>query len=222
MGAPTWSWISRRVERSVLEEALKHVGKILEVGEATVKVMEAFVEGSQSGVSEAFSEVDKAEGEADSIKREIIRGLSEGFIHPVDREELIRLILATDDIAAYLKAASRKARIVAPSTIDVEVRKYALRMAERVREAIKLLTEAFTHLTTDKGKALELSDSVERIEEEVDDIRDDALRKVFEFCDNAPVSACLVSKEIIDSLENSADRCEDVADVVRSIAVLHG
>jgi len=51
----------------------------------------------------------ESERKADDIKRRIIRELSEEFVHPIDREELIRLILATDDIATFAKEASRMA-----------------------------------------------------------------------------------------------------------------
>ena len=220
MGAPTWSWISRRVEKEVLRRALEHIEKISQVAAETVKVMEALKASQPPQVLEAFQRVDKLEGEADEIKRNIIKEMSEGFIHPIDREELMRLILVADDIAAYLKAASRRATMIDPDKLDAAIKEYAVKMSEEVAKATSLLENAIEGLVSNPRNSLKLADNVERIEEQVDDLRDDALREVMKFCDKATVSACIIGKEIIDSLENSSDRCEDVADVVRSIAVM--
>lgn len=221
MGAPTWSWISRRVEKEILDKAINHMSKISDVAEATKELLEALNKGSKEAVMEAFGKVNVLEREADDIKREAFKELSEGFIHPVDREELIRLILTGDDIAAYAKAASRRATMADPEALDPEVKELALVMITKIIEATELLKEAITLMSREPKKALELADKIERIEEEVDEVRAEALAKVFRFCDRANPSACLISKEIIDALENSSDKCEDVADVVRSIAIMH-
>ncbi|MBS7621781.1 DUF47 family protein, partial [Candidatus Bathyarchaeota archaeon] len=41
-------------------------------------------------------------------KEEIISEISRGPFHPIDREDIIELVLTIDDIAANLKSASRK------------------------------------------------------------------------------------------------------------------
>ena len=156
------------------------------------------------------------------ILREILlRELNKGYIHPIGRDELIRLVLVGDDIAAYLKAVVRKACMSEPSEIPEEIKDYAIRMAEEIHDATTKLVEAVSLVKKEPKKALELADEVEKIEEEIDDIRDEALRSVFNICNNSKPSTCLISKEIIDSLENSSDRCEDTGDVIRSIAVMN-
>ena len=221
MGAPTWAWIGRVVEKEALVLALAHIKKVSDVSKATLELMKIFKLSDKEAVRKAFKKVNSFEEAADDIKRSIIKELSEGYIHPISREELIRLILVGDDIAAYLKAAARKACMSEPSEIPVEVKDYAIRMAERIYDATSKLVEAISLVKKEPKKALELADEVEKIEEEVDDIRDDALKCVFEICDDSKPSTCLISKEIIDSLENSSDRCEDTGDVIRSIAVMN-
>ena len=221
MGSSMWSWLGRRVEAEVLEIALKHVRKVVEAAQAAERLFRAYAEGDAPAADAARAEVFRAESEADDIKREAIRLMSEGFIHPIDREELIRLILTVDDIAAYLKGAARRAGMVPPDSIDKGVRALAADMASRVRASAERLLEAVEVIRKDPKKALALADEVERIEEEVDDIRAQALAKVLEFCDACDrMSACLIAKEIVDSIENASDRCEDAGDVIRSIALL--
>ncbi len=187
---------------------------------AGYEVFTAFKEGLMDKVKENYLKVQDYEGEADKIKRLIIKELSSGFIHPIDREELIRLILTNDDIATYLKAASRRAILVDPKLIDEEIKDYIIEMSKRVVESVKKLEEAVLVITLKPSRSLELADEVERLEEEVDEIRIKALAKILEFCDKTKTSLCIIAKDIVDSLENSEDRCEDAADVIRSIAVL--
>ena len=220
MGAPTWAWLSRRVEAKVIGRALEHASKVIEVAEASYKLFQEFKEGSADKVKENYSTVHKLEKEADDIKRSILKELSRGFIHPIDREELVRLVLINDDIAAYLKAASRRACLVEPGGITAVIRDLIMEMVGRVVESTKLLKKAIEALVDSPESALELADSVERLEEEVDEIRMEALAEVLKLCDVAKPSACIIAKEIVDSVENSEDRCEDSADVIRSIVVL--
>jgi len=220
MGALTWSWIGRRVELEVMEKSLKHLELTRSVAKACLELFQSLARCDAEGVRRSNTRVHEVEGRADEIKREVIKELGKGYIHPVTREELIRLALAVDDIAAFLKGASRRASLIEPREIEDEVRNYALRMAEKVLKAVELLEESVKVLNKDLKKALELADAVERIEEEVDDIRIEALGEVLRFCNKSTPSACIVAKEIIDSLENATDRCEDTADVIRSIAVM--
>lgn len=221
MGSSMWSWLGRRVEAEVLEIALKHARKVVEAAAAAEKLFREYASGNAPASEAARAEVFRAESEADDVKREAIRLMSEGLIHPIDREELIRLILTVDDVAAYLKGAARRAGMVGPELIDEGVRALAAEMASRVRAQAEKLYTAVEVIRRDPKKALTLADEVERIEEEVDEVRAQALAKVLEFCDRCErMSACIIAKEIVDSIENASDRCEDSADVIRSIALM--
>ncbi len=220
MGGSTWAWVSRRVEAQVLTGAIKHLSKVIEVAKATEELFSRFLRGDSEGFKGLCREVHRLEGEADAIKRELLKELSKGLIHPISREELVRLVLINDDIAVYLKAATRRACLVEPNVVSEGIKELVLSMVRKVREATELLKEAIEELSRDPRKSLELADRVESIEEEVDELRINALAKVLKFCDESRPSACIVAKEVVDAVENSADRCEDSADVIRSVAIL--
>ncbi len=61
---------------------------------------------------------------------------------------------------------------------------------------------------------------MESIEEKVDDLHIDALVEVLDYCNVTKPSNCILVRETITTIENAADRCEDAADVLRSIALL--
>ena len=216
----TWSWVSRRKQREVISTCIRHIDKIIEVAKLTKELMEKYSQGSLDEVKSIYRDVFEKEKEADDIKRSIIAELSKGIFHPIDREDLIRLTLTVDDVAAYLKAACRRLLLLLPTNAPKDISDLLILMASKVYDATLLIKDAVIELAEDPHKALSIADGIERIEEEVDDIRMNALERVLKWCDKAKVSSCIVCKEIVDSLENASDKCEDVADVIRAISLI--
>jgi uncharacterized protein Yka (UPF0111/DUF47 family) len=128
------------------------------------------------------------------------------------------LILATDDIATFAKEASRMA-LLYNGKPPFDVAQVLLDIITRINESVMLIREAVSYLSIDKKKALEISDKIERLEEEVDDLRHKGLSIILARCSETGFSNCLLLKDILEYLENSADKTEDVADELRSIAV---
>ncbi|NAZ12128.1 MAG: DUF47 family protein [Desulfurococcales archaeon] len=104
-----WEWLASRREKEVLKLYDQHIDEITKVTNSVYNLLTAFREGDISLMENEWRIIFEAERKADDIKRRIIRELSEEFVHSIDREELIRLILATDDIATFAKEASRMA-----------------------------------------------------------------------------------------------------------------
>ena len=216
----TWSWISRRRQTEIISKYVDHVEKVLETVEHTYRMLVAYSKGNADKAREEYNNVFNAERSADEVKRKIIDELSSELFHPIDREELIRLILTTDDIAAYAKAASRRLLLVVDKRLDEKIVEKLLAMAEKIVYATKILKNAVLELLKNPRNSLKLADKVEKLEEEVDDLRMEALELVLEYCDQTKPSLCIIAKELVDSLENASDRCEDAGDVIRSIALL--
>ena len=61
---------------------------------------------------------------------------------------------------------------------------------------------------------------VNRLENEADDVHDEALRRLFEE-EKDPITV-IKWKEVLDFLEEATDRCEDVANVLEGVVVKHG
>ncbi len=218
--ASTWSWLSRRRHSEIVSKYLEHLDKILETVKHTQKLVQAYSRGDREELEKQYQNVFESERQADEIKRKIIDELSTEFFHPIDREELIRLVLTTDGVAAYSKLASRGLLLVLDRKIDQRIVEKLLQISEKVVESVELLKQAALELLKNPKNSLKLADQVEKLEEEVDDIRVDALKLVLEYCDQTSTSLCIIAKELVDALENASDKCEEAADVIRSIALL--
>ncbi|MCD6114100.1 MAG: DUF47 family protein [Thermoprotei archaeon] len=218
--ASTWAWIGRRRQREIIALCLSHINKIIEESQHLKKLLENCFKRNREEAKKEFEKIFNLEREADDIKRNIFMELSKGIFHPIDREDLIRLVLTADDVAAYVKSASRKLMLPSSSKIPEEILKILYEMASKVYESTLLIRDAIMEIYENPKEALEIADKIEALEEEVDEIRVTGLAKILEWCDKTEPSACIIAKETIDSIENAEDRCEDVADVIRSIALL--
>jgi predicted phosphate transport protein (TIGR00153 family) len=213
-----WEWLASRREREVLKLYDQHIDEITKITNSVNNLLTAFRDGDKSLMENEWRIIFESERKADDIKRRIIRELSEEFVHPIDREELIRLILATDDIATFAKEASRMA-LLYNGKPPLDVAQVLLDIITRINESVMLIKEAVSYLSIDKKKTLEISDKIERLEEEVDDLRHKGLSIILARCNETGIPNCLLLKDILEYLENSADKTEDVADELRSIAV---
>ena len=220
--ASMWGWISRRREQEILEMELRHLTRILEVAEASYDLVDALLRGGD--VEEAYRRVKEAERAADRVKDEIVEDLSRGIFHPIDREELLRLVLTGDDIADHLNAGSRRLLILArveegplPRRVLEDIRE----IASRARESVGLLIEAVKVLRRDPRRAAELAQKVERLEEEADEARSRAEEELIKWCNSVSrPGSCVTLHKALESFETATDKCEDTGDVVRTIAIL--
>ncbi len=216
-----WIWASKRIERGFISKCVEHNAKVIRVIEGIISVIQSIRNGRFEDARLSFNSVLDAEREADEIKRHIIYDLSKATLMPLDRDYIMRLTLRLDDVAAYAKAAARRLLIAVQIGIalDEEYLSKLLSMASKLREAVELIDQAFKELGENVEKALNTADKIERLEEEVDEIRTSALEFVFSRCDEKGPRWCTIAKEIVDEIENSVDRCEDVADMIRYISV---
>lgn len=103
-----WSWLGGRKLQNVIMKSLEHIKTV----HLTVLKLDEFIDSLINDeidqAAKIYNEIVSEERKADEIKREILNSLKGVFIHPLDREDLLRLILTADDIAAYVKAAGRR------------------------------------------------------------------------------------------------------------------
>lgn len=218
--ATMWAWIGRRKQRAIIAMCMEHIDKIIETIDSLKEMLKYYDEGKFKEAMKSYENVFNKEREADNIKRKIIAELSKGMFHPIDREDLIRLTLTLDDIAAYIKAAGRRLLITEPMNIPKDIFNVMKTMVAKAKDATELIKNAVMELYENPRKALEIANDIEKIEEEVDDIRIRGLEETLKWCQTVDIVSCMTVKETIDSLENAVDKCEDVADVIRSIALL--
>jgi len=214
-------WLARQKEKEILGECKLHADAIVATVVEMKKVFYSFCDGDLESVKRDFEMVFKQERYADNLKREILEKLSRGPFHPITREEVVRVVLTADDVAANAKSAARKISASSPKDLPDEIKDGLRSLADMDVKIAEKMREAFIKLLEDPAIAIEVTNEVERMEEEIDDFRVALTENILKYGDKVKsIAAWLMLKEAVENMENIADRSEDVADVIRSIAIL--
>lgn len=214
-------WLGKQKEKEAFKLCEEHMNKIVATIVGLKKIVYAFCESDATKMNSAFAEVSDREKEADEIKRKIIEELSKGIFHPINREEIIRLILTADDIATNAEAATRRLKLIPIGKLNKPIKAGLKTMSDKLVSIVEVVSKAIRMLTKNPHDAIELANETERIEEDIDDFRRDQLvPKLVALLNRCKtIGFCMMLKETIDKMEDVADRCEDVADVIRGIAI---
>lgn len=215
------AWFGRRRERTVLTFCEGHYDKVFSVILEMRKFIDAYYNGDFNEVKKIFEEIFNFEREADDVKKSIVAELMKGPFHPLDREEIMKLVLTVDDIAAYVKAASRRLLYVNPKEVPENIRNGLKTITYKMYDAAAILKDGLSKLTSKPNDALDAAEKVERLEEEVDDLRVDLIADILKWGDTVKsIGNWLMIKDAIEFIENAVDRLEDTADVIRAIVIL--
>jgi hypothetical protein len=193
--------------------------KFFELFLSQVRVIEEaaqlLLEGARSGNSQLARNavrIKQLEREGDELAHDIFTKLNQTFITPLDPEDIHALSSRLDDVlddiedSAYRMTAYRLEPI--PPTV--------VELCEIVRHCTKALVKAFEALNKD-APLLDHCIEVNRLEDYADEVLRRAIAELFER-ERDPISLIKL-KEVYEFLEDTTDRCEDVADVLQNVVV---
>ena len=162
-------WLSKREERMVLNLCREHLEKVSETVKFTKQVFDNFCDEKFNELEESYQKAFNKEREADDVKHKILMQVSTGPLHPIDREEVIRLVLTADDVAENAKSGARKLRFSKTDCLTEELKKNVKEMAEKCVEMVDKLISAFECLGKNIKDAIKMANEVEIIEEVIDE-----------------------------------------------------
>ena len=153
-----------------------------------------------------------AEQEGDRITHDIIQRLNQTFVTPLDREDIIALASALDDIVDYTEEVADFLglyRIEAPMD-------QSLQLASVLLQACRQVAQALPRLRT-LGDISHFTVEIHRLENDGDRIVREALASLFE----RGIDPMMVIrwKDIFERLEEAIDATETVANVLQNIVI---
>jgi predicted phosphate transport protein (TIGR00153 family) len=161
----------------------------------------------------AAKKIRETEHKGDEISHDIGR-LEQTFVTPFDREEIHALISGLDDILDLIEEVADTFvlyRIEAPT-------KASVKQAALIVQACETLHQALSNLRGFKDLDRFIVE-VHRIENEGDRLARSAIAGLFD--DGAKTLEILKWKDVYALLEDTIDKCEDVADLIERIVVKH-
>ena len=164
-------------------------------------------------IERAVADMKMAESECDTRSHKILERLNESFVTPFDREDIYAIVGQLDDIADYLEDTSSKFIIY-----DVhELRQDAVELGNLIKDSCHQIHELFDSLP-DPKKIDKVKDGIigiNRLENLGDEIFRRALSKMFQE-EKDPIEI-IKWKDIYETLEDTLDACEHLADTVEGV-----
>jgi uncharacterized protein len=152
------------------------------------------------------------EQEGDRITHDIIHRLNATFVTPIDREDILELASALDDIVDYTEEVADYLglyRIEAPMEQSQRLAHILVQATRQVAEALPRMRgfRDISHYTVE----------VNRLENDGDRVTREAMASLFE--GGIDPMVVIRWKDIYERLEQAIDACEHVANVLEGIVI---
>jgi uncharacterized protein Yka (UPF0111/DUF47 family) len=179
---------------------------------------EHFAKGDKESARTLFIEIKKGEEEVIKARQMVSQELAEIGAILISREDFMRFTNLTSEIADFSEGiAFYLVEILEHNwNIPSEVRKDLQKLADSVLDTILKLRETMMVLSYGSTKTLEKAKDVEIAERIVDDNYRALSIKVLSSKIDLP--AMFILKDVLQLMENSADKAEDAADAARLLS----
>jgi uncharacterized protein len=196
-------------DRDFLELFDKVGANISQAASILVAIMEHF-----TNLDNWAKEVHELEEDGDMLTHDIIKRLNKTFITPFDREDIHALASKLDDILDFIWGTAERLAVFKMQ----ESTKEAVIMSKELLTTVELVHKAIKTLKAkDYVRMQEYCVEINKLENKMDRIFRDALGHLFD--ETKDPILVIKWKEIYEHLENASDKCEDVADIMETIAI---
>jgi len=209
-----------RVKRRALTVCQDHLRKALDLTRKVPQMIDYFVRNDKDKARLLFNEIRSGEDEVDTARRLVSQELAEIGAILLSREDFLRFTNLTSEIADFSEGiAFRLLEIMEHNwNVSMDIKKDLLKLSEAVLEAVLKLRETMMVLNYGSIKAMEKAREVEIAERAVDEIYRELEIKILSSKLDFP--ALILMRDVIQLLEDSADKAEDAADAARILSFM--
>ena len=213
-------WFKRRRETRALNTMKRHLTTTMSIVNDLEKAVGAAVSNNHDETKLLVASITKAEKEADTLRRNFMDELAQGQLSPADREDLMHLMKQVDRVADWCREATRLLNIIPMKDVPRSLKMASVAMVKGLKECSLSLQKSIAMMMDKPEEALKAADKVERQEEKVDDLHENAREALAKEAELKAGVAVLTS-QLFEAIETAADSCEDACDHVRIIIVRH-
>jgi predicted phosphate transport protein (TIGR00153 family) len=210
----------QRVKRRALNACQDNLRKVVDLTRKIPQLVDHFSKGDKEAARQLFSEIRKGEEEVIAARRLVSQELAEIGAILTSREDYLRFTNLSSEIADFSEGIAYYLVEILEHNWNVpgDIKKDLQKLSEAVFDAVLKLRETMMVLNYGSTKTLEKAKDVEIAERNVDDIYRALSIKVLSSKLDLPV--LLLIREVLQLLENSADKAEDAADTARILSFI--
>jgi len=200
-----------QAKRKALAVLQDEINRILNAGRVLSTLPKMLVVKDKAGIKTALEQISSIEDEVENLRRKITRDVADvgGLI--LNRDNILNTAYTMDEISGYITGISFKLSNIKVSTIKTSNLDNDLtELIELVVDEIYKLNEIIRSLNVDSSKSIELAQETQKIEREIDNkYRIMSITALNEITDTKEL---ILMKDVIESIEEMADKCQEVSD----------
>ena len=200
-----------QAKRKAIAVLQDEINRILNASRELSTLPELLVKKNKTDVKAKLEQISSLEDEVENLRRKITRDVADvgGLI--MNRENILNTAYTMDEIAGYITGIAFKLSNIKVKTLTTEdFEKELTELIELVVDQIYKLNEIIRSLNTDSTKSVEFAQETQKIEREIDIKYRNMSIKALDTISNT--KELLLMKDIIEGIEEMADKCQEVSD----------
>ena len=205
--------------RNLMRIYQEHAREVIEIFRKILSMIEDLIEGKRADIENKLMEIDKHQTRSIEIKRRMMKELNETGSILINREGLFRLEGKLGEIVDYIEGLGVRIGEMAEKKWKVpeHLKEDLIKISEATFETLIKLRESLFVLGINSPRALKFTKEVAQAEREVDRIHRELDLKII--TSRAELPIILLLRDIVQSLEETADRAEQAADLIRVLVM---
>ncbi len=200
-----------QAKRKAIAVLQDEINRILNAARELATLPELMVKKDKTKIKNALDQISTIEEDVENLRRKITREVADvgGLI--MNRENILNTAYTMDEIAGYITGIAFKLSNVKPSTLKSStIDKDLTILMELVVDEIYKLNEVIRNLTNNEANAIDIAQETQSIEREIDiKYRQTTIKLLNEVSNTKEL---LLLKDVIEGIEEMADRCQNVSD----------
>jgi predicted phosphate transport protein (TIGR00153 family) len=200
-----------QAKRKAIAVLQDEINRILNASRELSSLPELLIKKNKTDVKEKLDQISSLEDEVENLRRKITRDVADvgGLI--MNRENILNTAYTMDEIAGYITGIAFKLSNIKVKTLTTEnFEKELTELIELVVDQVYKLNEIIRSLNTDSTKSVEFAQETQKIEREIDIKYRNMSIKALDSISNT--KELLLMKDIIEGIEEMADKCQEVSD----------
>lgn len=183
-------------------------------------MIECFMQNDKEKAKQIYNEIRVGEEDVDDARRLVSQELAEIGAILLSREDFLRFTNLASEIADFSEGiAFRLLEIMEHNwNVPVDLKNDILKLSEASLETVVRLREAMMVLAYGSEKVMEKASEVEIAERKVDELYRTSEIKLLN--SKLEIPALILLRDILQLLEDSADKAEDAADAARVLSFI--
>ena len=199
-----------QAKRKAIAVLQDEINRILNAARSLSTLPALIIAKDKSEIKNVLDQIANLEEEVETLRRKITRDVADvgGLI--MNRENLLTSAYTMDEIAGYITGIAFKLSNIKSATLkNSKLEKDLTELIGLVVDEIYKINEIIRSLNTDATKSIDLAQETQKIEREIDIKYRQMVLTALDISDNKEL---LLTKDIIEGIEEMADKCQEVSD----------